>query len=750
VPQDDDHQSPFWNLGRHPEFLVHSLIISGIGLSDIGADRGSVGPSLVCRADRSDRDTGVLITATNTAYGSSGCTDPERAAARHSFAESVLARSDTDGDLVDASPLALVDFATVAQLLSDAKERVFVLDPRLSRVERVCWYSEDGDDILALEAVLTFRPDKAQPKPKESTGHSPRVGFGEPLVFPAPADTVSIRQQVTLRPLPTGFRPVPFDPTIGAMPAGPVHQFHKIAEHDAQTRWLRRHRVEEKPIVFHLDPAMPEPVRDAVLAGGNWWADAFARAGFPDSYRVEVLPEDRELQDPRLNVVFWTHRADRGWSFGMSQTDPRTGEILRGTVVLGSQRVEQVRAIAEAVLAPYSGGTDSSGRAGTRRDLVDEIVLARLRQLAAHEIGHALGFAHNFATHAHRVPSVMDYPGPVFEVADDQPGALVIAPKPYATGLGPWDLRQVRALYTASPDAGVLVTDDDDELIFITDADSRVDEAADASSATWIMPHPTVPALAEIAAVRAAALANFSPAVVPPGGDSNEIERRFVLVYLLHRHQATAAAKLIGGITRRYAVTDGARFDGAWSPVPTADQQQALRGLQGFLQPDFLAVPTRIRRLLVPPSGGVPRREGQFDRRTSEAFDATAAIGAAADLIGQLLLAPERLNRLREQNHHGTGVELGAVMAATVGYALDLLDTERSETGEAIGWTLLRRYELTLESDTLHHATRVASFEALGDREPTRGAVRHRWEALEKTAYTAKGKLPDLPLGTPI
>lgn len=482
---------------------------------------------------------------------------------------------------------------------------------------------------------------------------------------------------------------------------------------------------------------MPEVVKDAVLAGGNWWAEAFDAAGFPGGYRVEMLPDDRELQDPRLNVVFWTHRADRGWSYGMSQTDPRTGEILRGNVVLGSQRVEQVRAIAESVLAPY-GSTP-------RRDLVDEIVAARLRQLAAHEIGHALGFAHNFATHTHRIPSVMDYPGPVFEAVD----SLVIAPKPYATGLGPWDLRQVRALYAADADAGVVVADDD-ALSFITDAGSRVDEAADGSSATWIMPHPTLPALAEVAAVRAAALASFSPAVAPPGSDSNEIERRFVLVYLLHRYQAIAAAKLVGGITRRYATTDHDRFNGSWSPVPVADQQQALDGLRGFLQPSFLAIPGHIRPLLVPPSGGVPRREGQFDRRTAEAFDATAAITAGADLVGELLLAPERLNRLLEQNRNGAGVDLRAVMSSTVGFALDLLDGQQTETGEAIGWALLRRYEQTVESDTLQHPTRVASFEALGDREPSRKAIRHRWEALERAAYTAKAKLPALPAGTPI
>lgn len=243
MPDRRDRLQPLWNIAEQPEFLVHSLIMSGIGLSDIGADRGSVGPSLLCRAD-AGADARALITATNTAFGLSGCTEAERNAARNSFAESVLADCDVEGDLADVSKLALVDFATVAQLLSDAKERVFVLDRTLSRVERVRWYEQDhGGDILAVEAVLTFRPEKAQPKPKEPSGHSPRVGFGEPLVFPAPADTVTVRQQVTLRALPIGFRPVEFDPTIGAMPGPTAHRFDQIADHDAQVRYLRRHRL---------------------------------------------------------------------------------------------------------------------------------------------------------------------------------------------------------------------------------------------------------------------------------------------------------------------------------------------------------------------------------------------------------------------------------------------------------------------------------------------------------------------------
>ncbi len=720
-----------WGLSQ---FLVHSTITGGIGMSTIGVDRGEVGPSLLCRADR--WGDAVLVTALNTAFGHSGDTDAARVAAARSFAASALARCVSTGeDTFDPTPLGLVDTVGVARMLTDAAETPFVLDPELSGVEQVRRYG----DVLALDAVLTFRPDRPAPQARTVNGHSPRSARARALGFPAPADTVSVRQQVVLRPLPApGYRPAPLDPTIGAMPNLRVHRFDRIDEQDADTILATRFRLppDASPVVFHLDPAMPAAVHDAVLAGGNWWQDAFAAAGFPGAYRVEPLPEGADLDDPRRNVVLWVHRADRGWSYGMTQVDPRTGEILRGVVRLGSQRVEQLRSITESVLAPYAAGGVGAG--GVRA-----VVDARMRQLAAHEIGHAIGLAHNFASHLHEVPSVMDYPGPIFDL--DAAGRPV-ATRPYATAPGPWDLRQIAALYGHAPQA------EHEPLLYITDADARLDDAADACGATWIAPTEPVDALQAIVDVRAAAMARFGPGVVPPGSDSNEIERRFLLLHLLHRHQATAVAKLVGGQRRRYARTDGESFDGGATPVPAKEQAAALQQLQLLLEPSFLEVPEHVRPLLVAPSGGRGRREGQFDHRTAGAFDVAAAVAAGTDLVGALLLAPARLNRVVSQE----AADLDALVAATAGRALDLLEAaERTEVTEVIGWTLLRRFEESLAAPELHHHARVAVLEAAsaGPRIVAgleRPAVRARWAALQKAAFEHEAELAPLPLGAPI
>ncbi len=710
---------PTWPAG--PSFLLHATVTGGLGRSMVGLDRGEVGPSLLCRADR---DAGaVVITACNAEFGHSGDTLAERAAAARSFAESALARCPATGsDAFDPVPLGLVDLVGAGRRLTDVAETPFVLDPALCRVDRVEWYG----DVLVVESVLTFRAHRASPRP--AAGNAPVVGPPAPLVRPAPADTVSVRQQVTLRPLPPpGFEPRRLDPTAGATANLAVHRFDDIADRDAETPLATRFRAVE-PIVFHLDPAMPPAVRDAVLTGGNWWQEAFAAAGLPDRYRVEPLPEGAELTDPRLNVVLWVHRADRGWSMGMTQLDPRTGEILRAVVRLGSQRVEQLRAITESVLAPYSSDDGAATVAG--------VVAARLRQLAAHEIGHGIGLAHNFASHQHERPSVMDYPGPLFELDGDRP----VAPAPYATGPGPWDLHQISALYGA----GSATDFSNTEFSYVTDADARADDAADSCGATWIAPREPVAALRELLAIREAALRRFGPAVVPPGSDPNELERRFLLLYLLHRHQATAVAKLVGGSRRRYAVT-GEAFAGAAIPVPVADQRVALDLLAALLTPEFLTIPEHIRPLLVGPAGGRPRREGQFDNRTAGAFDVMAAVSAGADVVAGTLLAPTRLNRL--------GPALDEVLAATVGRAVELLSAEnRDAYTETIGWTLLRRFEHTVTAPLLHHQTRVAAVEIVDAWLPddVRPALAARWKALTKAAYEHPAELPELPPGTPI
>ena len=110
-----------------------------------------------------------------------------------------------------------------------------------------------------------------------------------------------------------------------------------------------------QPIVYYVDNAAPEPIRSALVEGASWWKDAFERAGFRGAYEVLILPDDADPMDVRYNVVNWVHRSTRGWSYGEALTDPRTGEILKGNVSLGSLRIRQDVAIASGLVAPYEG-----------------------------------------------------------------------------------------------------------------------------------------------------------------------------------------------------------------------------------------------------------------------------------------------------------------------------------------------------------------------------------------------------------
>ncbi len=115
-----------------------------------------------------------------------------------------------------------------------------------------------------------------------------------------------------------------------------------------------------KPIVYYMDPGAPEPIRSALMDGARWWNQAFEAAGYKDAFRVEVLPEDADPMDVRYNMINWVHRSTRGWSYGSSVIDPRTGEIIKGHVTLGSLRVRQDFLIAEGLLSPYEEGKPAS------------------------------------------------------------------------------------------------------------------------------------------------------------------------------------------------------------------------------------------------------------------------------------------------------------------------------------------------------------------------------------------------------
>jgi hypothetical protein len=623
-------------------FLYLEAIRTGLGSNPVGLDRGQAGDARVVAFRRVGAR--VLLEQPNLRYRAQSADSNQVRAVRESFATSVLwggeiAAETADGRLlVDLTPFIVRDAHGAIAAIRGAGQGGFSLDRERSALDPD--NCRAFPDNLEFEALLTF------------TGEEPGREVRE--TAPTPQAITLVQHQSLVRLPDDGYRPRAWDPRSGSFDALFADYAQPIAS-DLEVRWLVRHRLEKvypaaarsrvkKPIVFYVDPGAPEPIRSALIEGASWWAQAFDSAGFVDAFQVRLLPADADPLDVRYNVIQWVHRATRGWSYGGGITDPRTGEMIQGRVTLGSLRIRQDRMIFEGLAGAGKTGT------GAADDPV-QLSLARIRQLAAHEVGHTLGFAHNFAASTYGRASVMDYPAPLIGVNAD---TTLDFSRAYATGIGAWDIQQVRYAYTQFPPGAderagleaILAENRARGYLYLSDADTRPAGAAHPLAAMWDNGADPIAELGHEMNVRRIALARFGEQNLRPGAQLGTLAEVLVPLYFHHRYQLEAAAKSIGGLDYAYTVvgdgTDHAR------PVPAARQRAALDAVLATLDPAVLDLSESLLVHLAPPAADSPPRHEFFDTRTAPAFDALGAAATACDLTLAMLLPPERLARLTD------------------------------------------------------------------------------------------------------
>lgn len=624
------------------EFLYVSSLATGVGSNDIGLDRGQLGGERIVKFTKSGNK--LLLEQPNQNFRAITDNTLEKKSIEQAFAKSVLfgfkIEEEKNGKyIIDFTPFLMQDTHGVIDRLKYQNEGNYKLDTSKSALSmnRTKAFPKN----VEFEALLTFA---GEPKGRNIKSVTPT------------ASLVSLIQHHSFIELPdNSYKKREFDVRSGAISMSFMDYATPIQE-PITKRYIIRHRLEKKhpelalseavePIIYYLDPGTPEPVRSALLEGASWWNEAYEQIGFKNAFQVKMLPEDADPMDCRYNVIQWVHRSTRGWSYGGSVVDPRTGEIIKGHVSLGSLRIRQDFLIAQALLNKPFAERD------TNYQPMLDMALARIRQLSAHEVGHTIGFAHNFAASTNNRASVMDYPHPTVQLTNGE----VDLSDAYAIGIGDWDKVTVAYSYsefnknTKEKEAlnTILKKAQNEGLRFITDSDARAQGGAHALAHLWDNGKSASEELDNVLNIRAQAISNFSKDNIRTGEPYSVLEDVFVPLYFFHRFQTEAASKVVGGLDYNYATKGDGQL--ITKVVEVNEQREALNAILKTVSAEALAIPKDKLQLFPPRAFDYGRTRESFSSKTGVAFDPLSAVSTASEMTLSFLLHPQRANRLIQQ-----------------------------------------------------------------------------------------------------
>ncbi|WP_286264928.1 zinc-dependent metalloprotease [Thalassotalea atypica] len=647
--QDDKTGKVYLSVDKFDQpFLFQSSMPHGIGSNDIGLDRGQLGDTRLVQFERvGDK---VFLRQLNTYYRANSDNVLERQAIDEAFASSIIwgfkvtETSDKGAAIVDYTPFLLSDIHGVSERLKKSKQGNFKIDASRSGLysKRTKAFPKNTE----FEATITFKGSGAGTYLKSVTpdNSAVTVNFHHSLVE-LPDDNYQTRV---------------FHPYSGYWAISHADYATAIDEPLIQ-RVIPRHRLSKKnpnadvseavePIVYYLDAGVPEPVKSALLDGARWWDQAFEAIGYKKAFQVKMLPSDADPMDVRYNVIQWVHRATRGWSYGASVIDPRTGEIIKGHVTLGSLRVRQDYLIALGLTSPFKAATADTSP-------MKEMALARIRQLSAHEVGHTLGIAHNFSASVNNRASVMDYPHPLVKITK---GKIDLS-QAYDTDIGDWDKFVVAYGYSdlAQKEESEVLADliakaQAQGLQYMSDPDARPKSGGHATGHLWDNGESAADELERVMKVRELALKQFGLNSIATGTPLSEIEQTLVPIYNFHRFQVEAAAKLIAGVEYSYEVKGDSKANEKAKGVRAVagkSQKKALKALLNTLDAKTLTLDEELIALIPPKAYGYSRNRESFKGHTGITFDPISAAEASAKHTLSLLLNAQRLARLQQQSN---------------------------------------------------------------------------------------------------